>query len=134
MAEQNVVTNDENLLKSDIDNILYLFKDKQPYISILDLRIDSEIKSTLDFFIFHQQENTFTEAHDIFETHFKNNKDVFLYYQKWYVVVNILLRFVNKDQEQVFINGKTYNDKKKIDKLKKVHSLRYKHFGAWITD
>ena len=122
--------------ESEIDNILLLFKENKPYTSILDLHIniDSEIKSKIDFFIFYQHENLVTEAYAYFEIYFKNNNDEFFYYQKWYVIVKMLLLFVNKDEEQAFINGKNYNDKEKIDKLKKGRSPRYKHIGAWITN
>lgn len=134
MAGQRAVSND--IFKEEINHILRLFRENREYSSgIIDSKGD--IKSVLDFFILHQNNSVFDEARSFFETHFKNEKEVFFDYQKWYVTIRMLSLFVNKEKELRFINDQDNtrdNEKKKTIELKDANSSRYKHFSAWIND
>ena len=134
MAGKQAVSND--IFNEEINHILLLFRDNTPYSSsIVDSKGD--IKSALDFFILHQNNSVFDEARGFFETHFKNEKEVFFDYQKWYVMIRMLSLFVNKEKELLFINDQDNtrdDEKRKTNELQDANSSRYKHFSAWIND
>ena len=112
MAGHRAVSRD--IFKEEINHILRLFRENKEYSSgIIDSKGD--IKSALDFFILHQNNSVFDEARGFFETHFKNEKEVFFDYQKWYVTIRMLSLFVNKEKELRFINDQdnTRDDEKK---------------------